>query len=407
MKSLSSVAVYIAQRNRLDKLDNDPKISPFEKEIRCRIWWQLYTLDVRNSEDHGLEPCILETSTTTKLPRSLNDLNIHPDMRELPRSSSERTEMLFTLDRHEISTLVRRVMFSDEFCRENGYPILSVSQKRDEIDKFRAKLEENIFSLCNPDIPIDFITATSSRLVLAKLKLAVTKPKTRANQHIITQEEFRRTCVEILKSSRALCCYEKGKQWLWLFRTYVEWNALAYLFINLSLVPSSHTTESAWEAAESIYSYWKTHSEAPFDGRWKQIGDLRSQALQAQQMDRDNPAQFGQSPHDFDGPDENSIMQTPSAEAGPTEIHTNALSSQLQDTVGKYNPQPTGAMDYQDDALGMLSRSRANMVKSNVDMELSDTPVPSSGTACQWSASLFERYFQLLESEHNMGISWI
>ncbi|KAJ5979544.1 hypothetical protein N7481_006842 [Penicillium waksmanii] len=374
INSLVPIAVDIAQKNGLTRLDSDSIISPFENEMRRRIWWQLFTLDIRNAEDHDLEPCITEPSATQKLPRSINDINIHPGMSEIPPSSSERTELLFTLDRHEISTLARRILFSEKFCQENSYPISSVSEKCNEIDRFQARIEHQILSLCNTDIPVDFITVTSSRLVLAKLKLSVIKPKTRQNQHILIGEDFRYTCVEILKSARALRLYEEGKQYLWLFQTYLEWDALAYLIINLSLVPSSHTTSSAWEAAEDIYEYWKSRSEVLFDGRWKQIESLRSQALLARRVYQDNPASMG---------------------------------LWLVDSGDQADSGSANAVEFQGTSPEPFIGAYSNTLEPNSDVD-SDIPVPTTGTAYQWSAALFERYFQVLDSEHiTEVVSWL
>lgn len=333
-------------------------------------------------------------------------MDLHPDMDELPKSSSERSEMIFTLDRHEISTLVRRIVFSETFCHENSYPILSVSGRSHEIDTFREGIEMKILSLCNPNLPIDFITATSSRLVLAKLKLSVIKPKTRENQHIITQEGFRNTCIDILKNARALRLYEKGRHWLWLFQTYVEWDALAYLFINLSLVPSD--SAAAWQAADDIYNYWKSHSEVVFDHRWKQIEDLCSQALLAKQMYRDHPAQFGPPPKDFEGPDGSSGILPPSTgRSGFSQSQMYGIDSRSPVDEEGYDPQPTDEGDIQGNTSDMVMTTDAAMLEPNPYTGGVDLSIPSSGTGCQWSAALFERYFHVLDSEHNMALPWL
>ncbi|KAJ5115917.1 hypothetical protein N7456_000265 [Penicillium angulare] len=392
VKDLLSIAINIARRNGLHNVDGDETHSPFENEMRRRIWWQLYTLDVRNAEDNGLDPYIREhwaNRQLPQLPQSINDINLHPDMRQLPQPSAERTEMLFTLDRHEISTLARRLLFSDEFCQQNSYPVLSASEKCDEIDKFQAKIESQILGLCNPDIPIDYITVTSSRLVLAKLKLGVMKPKTRENQHIITQEGFRRTCVDILKSTRELSLYENGKQWLWLFQTYLEWDALAYLFINLSLIPSGQTINCAWQAAEDIYQYWKNHGEVVFGDRWSQIENLRSQALLAKQMYQENPASF---------PEEMEFQPNIQPNVQPNVQPTDQRNIQ-ENLHGNF--QPNELANEQNLSTGPFQNTMEPTANAF------DIPVPTAETECQWSAALFDRYFQVLDMDHSMELSWL
>lgn len=42
-------------------------LSPFETEMRRRLWWQVCILDARSSEDHGCDPTIAEALFDTKM----------------------------------------------------------------------------------------------------------------------------------------------------------------------------------------------------------------------------------------------------------------------------------------------------------------------------------------------------
>ena len=48
-------------------------LTPYEVEMRRRVWWSLCMLDMRASEDQGMDYTISLESYDTKLPLSIND----------------------------------------------------------------------------------------------------------------------------------------------------------------------------------------------------------------------------------------------------------------------------------------------------------------------------------------------
>lgn len=298
-------------------------------------------------------------------------------MSEMPEDNPGRTEMSFTLVRFEGSNFARRLVFSDKFCQENSYEILSAPEKCLAINKFREQIERKYLSHLDKSIPLDFITAASIRLILVKLKLTVNKPRTRQNQHLIMQHSFRRTCVETLERARLLRQYEKGKQWTWLFQTYLEWDALSYLFINLSLVPVDDDVHLAWAAASEIYDYWKTHSDVCLDRRWRNIEELRSRALHARDLVQREPSVFAT-------------------------LRVDSFNSDH----GESNRLDSVDMDTPVQGTSISKPEVVSQVLQGEDVTQS-LDIPSAGTGCQWSAGIFERYFQVLDSEHDLQNSWL
>ncbi|KAJ6114823.1 hypothetical protein N7486_000601 [Penicillium sp. IBT 16267x] len=370
VRDLTPVAINIAQKNGLH--EDNPRLSFFDLEMRRRIWWHIYILDVRTAENFGTDPHIHEPSTRFKLPLNINDTILHPDMTEKPQTNSGKTEMLFSLVRFKISDFARRMVFSNNFCQQNGYKILSPLEKCKAIDEFRDQIEKEYLSYCDNNIPLDHITLTSSRLILVKLKLSVSKPQDRQNQHILSQECFRNTCMDVMEGSRLLRLYEKGKEWLWLFQTYLEWDALIYLFINLSLVPTGDGVSAAWRIADDVYEYWKNRGDVRLNGRWEQIEEFRSQALIAKDMFRYAPSLSVPEVSRRNG---DGSIQLPGDNPGHQigEEHEWAFSN-----AATALPEASSLID-----------------------------MPTSGTGCQWSASILERYFELLDTEQSHAGPWL
>jgi hypothetical protein len=279
--ALVGLAIGMALKMGLNKDGEAQGYPPFEVEIRRRVWWQLFTLDIRVAEDRGSEPCILESSFNTRLPSNVADTTLHPAMSRQPRGQG-RTEMLFSLIRFEGSYFARQMVFSERFRAENSYARLSSNDRHHAIDLFQERIEKQYLGYCDESIPLDRMTVESIRLVLAKLRLVVvtgaddeenTVSKGRANA------QSARNWTQILQDAEALRGYAEGKQWLWLFQTYIEWDGLAHLLQHFWADPSREEEEQ-WELANRVYSYWKEERSFQRDGRWKAIQDLWSKVLE-------------------------------------------------------------------------------------------------------------------------------
>ncbi|CAI7578226.1 unnamed protein product [Penicillium glandicola] len=440
MTTLQAFVIYIACSKRYDKgsdvrkflgnaigialkigLHRDTSASglpPFQVEMRRRLWWQIYILDVNIAEDCGTTPRILESWFDTRLPSNVNDASLDPDMKDPPRNCSGKTEMVLSLTRSEISNFARRTIFSDEFCEENCYPVLSASQKLTAIDLFTEKVDAQYLSYLDQSIALDYFTTLSSNLILAKLKLAVIKPRVREDQSMLTHVNFRRVCIEVLQKTAALKSNDKCGHWLWAFQDHIEWDALACLLINLSLAPKGDLLDSAWQAVNETvnetYDYLKMDGDVRRDHCWDNIEELRTKALFSRDMIQINPSQWGTSPDDDSGFEEPHIMAT----EPPQQLDMETLKRQREDDTdsspGELEPRapscrseaPTMQSEAQEHLPRMLALANAaaaapTAIDSSSHMEPTSEPtdIPSSGTGCQWSTTLFERYFQVLGAE--------
>ena len=127
-------------------------------------------MDVCMAAEHGTEPIILEKSFNTPFPSNLNDSMLEPDGKELPNSLIGKSEILFTLLRFEISYFARQIIFSEKFCRDNSYAILSTAEKFDAIDAFRSRIETQYLTHFNTITVFDDKVVIAARTILDTIK---------------------------------------------------------------------------------------------------------------------------------------------------------------------------------------------------------------------------------------------
>lgn len=132
-------------------------LSPYDTEMRRRLWWQICVLDVRASEDHGSDPSIFDHTFDTKFPLSINDADIDPDAKEPPKPREGISEMTFVLIRFEICALSKRLQYTPPGrgpC-PMGNPIrLTLEEKEDLIKETSVRLEEKYLKHCENAGPL-------------------------------------------------------------------------------------------------------------------------------------------------------------------------------------------------------------------------------------------------------------
>lgn len=75
--TLTGLVVRIAQTLGIHRDGSHFGLSPFEVEMRRRLWWQVCVLDARSSEDHGCDPTIVEAQFDAKMVSLANTLTMN------------------------------------------------------------------------------------------------------------------------------------------------------------------------------------------------------------------------------------------------------------------------------------------------------------------------------------------
>lgn len=152
--------------------------------------------------------------------------------------------------------------------------------------------------------------------MLAKMWLFIHHPRLFTEDHSQSANDLREqvfcTSVEVIEFGSLLGRGKHTSKWSWLFHTYNQWHAVAYVLSELCQRPMGPEFERAWTAVEAVYD--KRMMEFPRNHRgvlWRPLRQLYTRAKQ-----RRAKLTNSNSPHSE--PDTNRSMSADAASQGNT-----------------------------------------------------------------------------------------
>ncbi|KAG9240862.1 fungal-specific transcription factor domain-containing protein [Calycina marina] len=254
--SLTALAIRIAQSLGLHRDGTKFGLSPFDTEMRRRLWWQVCILDVRAAEDHGSEPSIVNYMFDTELPLSLDDIDLDPEAVEPFIPKPGLSEMTFCLIRYQICILLRKL---------NHFPLgtascpkakvaLSTEQKEKLIKDTADLIEKEYLVHCQNASGLYWAASIIVRLITSKMSLQIYQPFAKPGSPNIMSQDLRdrlfMSSIEIMEYTHVLKAEQSIKQWRWLFQTYAQWYCFAYILGELGIRESSTVVDRAWHVVE-------------------------------------------------------------------------------------------------------------------------------------------------------------
>lgn len=323
--TLTGLAVRICQAIGIHRDGtNFPHLKPFEIEMRRRLFWSLLMLDLRAAEEQGTECIISDNSFDTLFPLNINDADIGPDSNEFPQSRQGSADITLCLIRFEICNVARKMHLASTTVSPDmtTQETLTMLQERENmLLKYWKDLEAKYLRDSSAEEnPMYWVAGNIARVIVAKMITVIYQPVLFALPVDTLSRRLRErlfiAAVEIFEYNHVLNTDPRCKQWHWLFRTYTQWHAVAYLLLELCNRDWSATSERAWAAINACFS--GSHSLAlekmsvhtavwlPFKKlyhrakkhRDAELARLRSDPAEAERIDRinharDPPSSFG------------------------------------------------------------------------------------------------------------------
>lgn len=251
----AAIVVRVAQRQGMHRDGQPLELAPFNIEMRRRLWWHICIMDMLCSEDQGTDTQIRPGMFDTKLPSNVDGDELTLEMTTLPSLRPGYTDITLCIIHCEImSNLYWAGKSLDQGTRQSSTP-----EKDKILSHLANRLEEQYLRKFDLDIPIQWMTAVITRLMLSKAWLVHRLDLSVSNQDplVTKNDEIFNMAVEIIKFATLLQNNEVTAQWVWLSKSYKQQHVVAFILSELCVRPITPVTEHAWELATNIYNEWQ------------------------------------------------------------------------------------------------------------------------------------------------------
>ncbi|KAJ5784482.1 uncharacterized protein N7503_009694 [Penicillium pulvis] len=290
---LVGLAIRLAQSIGLHRDGARLRLSPFETEMRLRLWWYLCSLDSRAPEDHGFEPVVDVVNAHLRLPLNINDDQLYPSMTELPAESDGWTEMSFFLVQTQACRLMHPVIGTRRHSSTDT--LADIAEKRKFLtERGQALREKYGFQSETPTelCRIAFQHCNTARYKMNFILQLREEVATQRQDGLQRDEDsahklsFKIACDE-LESHRTCTKGSLASRFKWLFPAFTQWYALAYVLRCLCTSSNIPDADYVWDLIEDTFPQYMRHNDqsatAPDANKqstiWKCLSRLRHQAL--------------------------------------------------------------------------------------------------------------------------------
>ncbi|KAE8390930.1 fungal-specific transcription factor domain-containing protein [Aspergillus alliaceus] len=259
--SLCGLAVRMAQRIGLHRDGSELGLSPFETEMRRRLWRQLSILDVTTAQSSGITSQLSYLSADVRPPSNVNDSELDPRMTDTPRGHDGATEMIFVLARNEFGEWMRRWSKADGGAhRGRGFltsSSLSLEKKDKAIDELNDLYQMKFLQYCDKTIPLHYMAARLMRAIVCQMRFTAHHPRQYGGTDRLSlpvRGHIFSTCLHIIESFEDCHSNELIQRFLWHVDNHIPWDALIYMLHELRTRIDEGETKRSWVLIDRVYS---------------------------------------------------------------------------------------------------------------------------------------------------------
>ncbi|KAM9880996.1 C6 transcription factor [Verticillium dahliae] len=253
-----------------------PNLSPYETELRRRLWWMIIVLDVRAAEDRGTEVIILPGSYDTHMVANINDEDFGPDTLTKLVDRSGPTDMSFGYATAMASGTLGSIKhppiqhlnpdINDAATLSSvSSPALGTASNSptEEVIVRQAQRLEALFltSPTAPSLAIDSHPAAgpaaiTTRVIILKLWLSLQYPFQHrpASLHPprlrVPRPTMLRTAISVLELVHHARQHPQAARFHWWYDMYPQWHPLAVALAELCAQTEGELVDRAWVVVE-------------------------------------------------------------------------------------------------------------------------------------------------------------
>ncbi|KPM37971.1 hypothetical protein AK830_g8608 [Neonectria ditissima] len=269
---LSGIVVRIAQKMGYHRDGESLNLTPYEIEMRRRIWWQIIAEDAKKTFVSGLSNSMIARNWDTKMPQNFNDADLFPGSAEPVYPREGPTEMALCLIGYQLTSFIIRIEPAHSPSSDGSLSSKDDMLSEDEITPLKltednrqllAELENNLL-----EVESRYIDTNAGRIhtvALAMRPLLMSKIR----ETIIPMREQPEWGTEIFNhkdnlfkillahTEIATKSYEVMERagFLWIIKLHLQSDMFAVMAGQLCQRPNGSLAERAWATTEMIYQF--------------------------------------------------------------------------------------------------------------------------------------------------------
>ncbi|EXF76921.1 C6 zinc finger protein [Colletotrichum fioriniae PJ7] len=264
---LNGICVRIAQKMGLHRDGELLGLSPFETEMRRRIWWQIFMLDSKFSMISGLSQSLLPRPSDCKLPKSLNDADLHAGATERYQDREGPTDMVIPLLVYQVGFCIQQQQDIESLMLYNELSTLSSGRRSKvqsaQISAFIKHLEGRLNNVIDKNSdptagPVHELASLLKSLILQKVQETSRPPQEQPEwgSEIITPKDnlFKWS---VMTTEQNINAYRSNRhpEFHWFLKLLFQYDVLIFMIGQLSQRMTGAIVERAWQLVPSIYEF--------------------------------------------------------------------------------------------------------------------------------------------------------
>ncbi|CAI7565430.1 unnamed protein product [Penicillium pancosmium] len=252
--TMLSIALRMAQALSLHLPEPPFSITPFDQEMRRRLWLAIGLLDISTSLSQASEPMMQTAWLESHPPSNVNDDDIWFGMEEPVQEGDDTvfSDMSFSLILFAAQNVVRSIGFSG--WMEIGIDHLVLRQRL--VDCFRKTAPTLLLGYSPEMEPFHWYARLTTQTINSWLQLISVRPLKKSRTFVspaISGDDVLRLAVENLKTILEGHNDPRASPWRWFECMWTPWHGLAVAMSELCTCEDPLTMAKYWPLVEDFY----------------------------------------------------------------------------------------------------------------------------------------------------------
>jgi hypothetical protein len=228
--------------------------------MRRRLWWQIMVLEGYSQKLAGTGTSGMILRGDVGIPSNINDSDMFPGMKEIPREHDGATEMMFFLIRCYVGDFLKRSAEShttfDGLWHRLSTSAVQVATKDKAIDELEAIFHRKFLCYCDPSIPWHLLCMHLAKSVLFMMRFMAHSTDS-YNVDLSPKEKdiLFDLALQVSASQNLAYTMKELRGFRWHVNLNFQWKAFVYLISELRYQTEGERIDQAWAEVEKSYTF--------------------------------------------------------------------------------------------------------------------------------------------------------